>query len=241
MSDSGFRKEIALIFENIKSELSDAADGCIQVIQEELDKKNEEIKKLQFLLEAEKKKNAILEDENKTLYEDLIEMEEKEGSSSPDTSEYVSKTKNSIEVKEEIIQDIEPEEEPGNILKKIDYSDVLNSFDIPEEILENTHFSLKGLINSKKPAWKIMENFKKFVFILSCLMFDAEIENIVSYFDLKKDFEDKKILEKAIKEWKANFLYFDKFNTMSDLLDEIPEKNRYHILIKKFEQLQEAT
>jgi len=222
-------------------------DSVLEEKEKDLLELRATVKNLMFRFDDSRRENEQKDLEIEDLKKKLVELQnssnllgrddsfrELEHISSDDDQEDELKNEVVKAEEEKIDSDLDTSSGIKLLLKNRDW-------DIPEGLLENENFSLKEIQRSKFQKWMIVKKFKLFMLLLACLMFDDDYENVSKYLYFDENFKDDDLLNSASKEWRGNLIFYDKFTEIADLLDEIPAKNRYELLIARFEEILETT
>lgn len=140
-------------------------------LQIEENKKNERNLQLENQLRKANEKIASLLSENEILYSDLIKKEE-----------------GSVEVEKEDINSSAISSEQGKSIE-----DKPDFFHIPHRLLENNEFSLIALMNKNATKKKIVNTFKKFIFMMVHDRFEDDPKSVNIFLDLESTDREKQI------------------------------------------------
>ena len=249
MSDSDFRNKVLLSLDDILNYLTEPDKDAI-----ELRRITSNQETLIQTLESELKKLKIdflkMKDENEELHLALKSKQQRLLVLENNLSSFDSVHKESesavhvafveqIEKKDKIYQDDEkinrsilPEQSTVKI--KTELFD-FESGDFPEKLLDNDGFSLNALEEEKIEKKIIIHNFKVFILMLTYVMHEDDSESFSEFLDLKQNEIDESLRQEAYLKWKSEKGQIDYIDEIYDILDKIPQKNRYTSLIEKFE------
>jgi len=106
-----------------------------------------------------------------------------------------------------------------------------------DNLIENKEFSLKLLQAEKTKKSRILKIFKIFIYTLAYERHEDNLEDFLTFLDIKESQRDKSIEDLAHREWIRSMDFNNSLLDLVEKLERIPQKNRYYNIVAKFESL----